>query len=99
MFNKEHKVIGVPYPLQLLAILSNLSFSTVAKETSSSEMDGYFGSCTTSMQKESLANAELWKCKPQEQVVSLAIPNTTFSYMLPNYVRIKRCGGTCSPNL
>ena len=100
MFDKERKCHEVAYLLlQLLAILFNLSFSTVAQEISYSEIDGAFGECTTSMQGEALANVEMWKCKPRDQIVSLEVPNATFSNMLPNYVSIKRCGGTCSPNL
>lgn len=101
MFDKERKCHGVAYLLlQLLVNLFNLSISTTtAQEISVSEIDGAFGVCTPSMQGEALGNAELWKCNPRDQVVNLEVPNTTFSDMRPNYVRIKRCGGTCSSNL
>ena len=100
MFDKERKCHRLAYLLlQLFAILSYLAFSTVAQEISYSEIDGVFGECTTSMQGEALANVEIWKCEPRDQIVNLEVPNATFSNMLPNYVKIKRCGGTCSPNL
>ena len=100
MFDKERKCHGVAYLLlPLLVILLTLTFSTVAQEINDSELDGAFGVCTSSMQGEALANVEIWKCEPRDQIVNIEVPNATFSNMLPNYVKIKRCGGTCSPNL
>ena len=97
MFDKEH---GVAYiPLSLLVILLTLPFSTVTQEINDSEIDGAFGVCTASMQGEALANVETWRCEPRDQIVNIEVPNATFSNMLPNYIKIKRCGGTCSPNL
>ena len=97
---KELKWSSVTYLfLKLLVILSNLSCSTAVHSSAVSENDNVFQSCTGSIQEEAHANLEKWGCKPIYQIVTLEIPNATYARMLPNQVRMKKCGGTCSSSL
>jgi len=63
------------------------------------ETYGVFESCTASMEEAAHANLEMWGCEPRDQIVGLELPNATFFHMLPNHVRVKRCGGTCSTSV
>ena len=70
-----------------------------AQGSSMVETYGVFESCTASMEEAAHSNLEMWGCEPRDQIVGLELPNATFFHMLPNHVRVKRCGGTCSTSV
>lgn len=63
------------------------------------ESYGVFESCTAAMEEAAHSSLEMWGCEPRDQIVNLDLPNATFFHMLPNHVRVKRCGGTCSTSV
>ena len=84
--------------VSLLAILSNMSI-TSAQGTVSTEHYGSFESCTASMQEAAHSNLQMWQCEPRDEIVELELPNATYFHMIPDHVRVKRCGGTCSASV
>jgi len=85
-------------PSLLLSITSQWVL-TSAQGTGSTEHYGIFETCTADMQRDAHANMELWKCEPRDHIEHLELPNSTYFNMIPDHVRVKRCGGTCSASV
>ena len=83
----------------LFVVIFKLSI-VFAQGTISTEVHyGSFESCTSALQEAAHDNLQLWRCEPRDQIVELELPNSTYFHMIPQHIRVKRCGGTCSASV
>ena len=99
MFTRNFNCSGVTQLVTNLIFMIFYISPLKAQGSSMVETYGVFESCTASMEEAAHSNLEMWGCEPRDQIVGLELPNATFFHMLPNHVRVKRCGGTCSTSV
>ena len=99
MFMRNSNCYGVTQLVTNLIFMIFYISPLKAQGSNMVETYGVFESCTASMEEAAHANLEMWGCEPRDQIAGLELPNATFFHMLPNHVRVKRCGGTCSTSV